>query len=341
MRIRLRGYLVIFFAFTFPTCAQPAAVTNSVATNNSSGPLVLTQTIALPNVEGGLNHMVVAAKIHKAFIPAPIQGTVEVVDLDSGKRVRSLTGEKPSSVRYSSEFNELYITRAREVLILDASSLQLLTNVDVHTGLNEIHYDGNKKLLYAGCINVGKSGIAVVDLATRTLKEKIDLPAKPMGFAIEWRAGRILANMPTLGQVGIIDLNQHKLIGTWTLSASANYAIALDEPIHRAFVGCRTPPCMLALDLADGRVVGKVPIDRDSDDLFFDPEHHFIYISCGGGHLEVVEQKDPDTYRLVQEIHTGERARTCFYSGVLKKLFVAVPAVGEHHAELQVYEVKK
>src|ERR1700687_6443311 len=83
----------------------------ALARGQEAGSLVLSQTIAMPNIQGGFNHMSVDAEHQRLFAAAPTNQTLEIVDLNSGKPARSLAGEKPAAARFAPEFNQLYVTR--------------------------------------------------------------------------------------------------------------------------------------------------------------------------------------------------------------------------------------
>src|SRR2546426_11820953 len=71
-------------------------------------PFRLVQTISLPNVKGGLDHMDVDVKRKRLFVAGLENGTLEVVDLQAGKWVRSIPGfEKPQGALYVPELNKL------------------------------------------------------------------------------------------------------------------------------------------------------------------------------------------------------------------------------------------
>jgi hypothetical protein len=83
---------------------------------------------------------------------------------------------------------------------------------------------------------------------------------------------------------------------------------------------------MLAmLDTATGRVVAGLAVCGDADDVFFDPKRRRLYISCGEGAVDVVQQDDKG-YRRLQRIQTSSGARTSLFVPELDRLFVAARA---------------
>jgi hypothetical protein len=338
------GFLFAAACLCLLTAAAQEAggVSAAVAeTNSASGPLVLSGIIRLPGVSGGLNHMSASARSGLIFVTATLNRTIEVVDFKAGKVVRTLSGDKPNATRFCSEFNLLYATRGQNLVVYDGGTLDAITNIDLQNGLNEIHHDNAAKRLYVGCLNTDKAGIAVLDLSNHAVLGKLALPAKPMGFAVESRGPRLFANMPTLGQVAVADREKREILETWQLKdCSANYPMALDEDDHRLFVGCRKPGRMVVLDTTTGETVAELEIEADADDIYIDYTHHLICVTCGGGYLEVIEQRDPNNYILRQRIRTGERARTSYFCASLNELFVAVPEMGNHSAQIQIYTVR-
>ena len=73
----------------------------SPAQAQETNPLVLTQTIAFPNVQGGFNHMSVHADRQRLFAAALTNQTLEIVDLKSGKPWRSLAARRRAGPRRS------------------------------------------------------------------------------------------------------------------------------------------------------------------------------------------------------------------------------------------------
>ena len=65
---------------------------------------------------------------------------------------------------------------------------------------------------------------------------------------------RIFVNVPSAAQVAVIDRESMKVVATWPVTgAASNYPMALDEPNHRLFIGCRRPAKVLVYDTATGK----------------------------------------------------------------------------------------
>ena len=63
-----------------------------------------------------------------------------------------------------------------------------------------------------------------------------------------------------------------------------------------------------------------------------------VYVSCGEGVIDVIEQRDPDHYELRERIQTRSGARTSLFPAELNQFYLAVPKRGDQEAEIRVYQ---
>lgn len=184
-----------------------------------------------------------------------------------------------------------------------------------------------------------KPGIAVISIPNGTLLGIIPLPAKPQGFAVELNGSRIFANVPSVKQIAVLDRKKRVPLQTWDLGQFlGNSPIALDEARHRLFVGARNPARLVVIDTDRGKVIAGVDINKDTDDLFYDPDHKRIYVSCGEGFVDVIEQRDADHYLSLAQISTVSGARTSTYSARLNSFFLGIPRRVDRPAEIRVFK---
>lgn len=305
-------------------------------------PLVLAQIVSVPGIQGGFNHMSVDAVRHRLFAAAPTNTTLEVIDLQAGKPLRSLQGEKPAAARYAPEFDQLYVPRGQHLVIYDGKTLEVIKRIDLQSSLDEMQYDPQAKQLYVGCMSAEKPGIAVISIPDVTLLGVIPLPAKPQGFAVELSGNRIFANVPSVKQIAVLNRKSRTALPHWDLQDFlGNSPIALDETHRRLLVGSRNPARLVVLDTDTGKAVTGVDINKDADDLVYDPDYRRIYVSCGEGFVDVIGQRDADHYLSLARFPTVSGARTSTYSARLKSLFVGVPQRGGEPAEIRIFKANE
>ncbi len=309
------------------------------ASGQQAPPLSLLHTITLPNVQGGFNHMSVDPGQQRLFAAAPTNGTIEIVDLKTGKALRSLEGEKPAAVRFAPEFNQLYATRGQSVYIYDGKTLDQIDKVNLESSLDEIQYDARAKQLYVGVMAADKTAIAILSLPDGKRLGEIKLPGKPQGFIVEQKGKRIFANIPALKQIAVLDRENRTLLEPWSLAGTqGNYPIDLDEERHRLFVGCRQPAQMVVFDTGTGKPVANIDISGDTDDLFYDSARKRVYVSSGDGSIDVIDQRDADHYQSLGRIPTVAGARTSALSVALNTFCLGVPRHGSKAAEIRVFQ---
>lgn len=278
----------------------------------------------------------------RLFAAAPTNKTLEIVDLRTGRPWRSLEGENPAAARYAPEFNQLYVPRGQSLYIYDGRTLDVIASIDLESNLDELQYNARAKRIYVGCMTPGKTGIAVIAIPEGKLLGRIPLPAKLQGIAVEQKGSRVFANTPSVKQIAVMDGEKRKLLNTWLLEdVEGNSPIGLDEAHHRLFVGTRHPAQLVVLDTTTGKAIAKIDMNSDADDLFYDPANKRIYVSCGEGFVDVIEQRDADHYKLIARVPTVVGARTSTFSAKLNAFYLGVPRRGDQPAELRVFKVEK
>ena len=304
-------------------------------------PLKLTQSIALPGVEGRIDHFAWDPTGQRLFVCALGNNTVEVLDLRKGGRIHSISGlGAPQGIAYIPEFNCLFVANDNGgvLKIYDGKSFEQLGELNFKDDADNIRYDGAAKKIYVG---FGSGGLAVVSAQDGKQIGSIKLSAHPEAFELEKNGRRIFVNVPNSRHVAVIDRDKGEVIARWqTDLAFGNFPMALDEANHRLFVGCRLPSKLVVLNTDSGNVVAKIDISGDPDEVFYDSEHHRIYTICGGGKINILDQMDPNTYAVSTKIDTTDGARTGLFVPERHALFVAIPHRGSEDAEIREYEIE-
>ena len=303
--------------------------------------LELKQTIPLSGVEGGVDHLALDAAGDRLFVCALGNNTVEILDLRKGQRIHSIAGlGAPQGIAYIPELDRLFIANDKGGIckIYDKKSFQTVGELEFKDDADNVRYDDSSKRLYLG---FGSGGIGIISAPESKTVASIKLSAHPEAFELEKQGKRIFVNVPNARQVAVIDRNKGEFVATWrTDLAFGNFPMALDETNHRLFVGCRLPSKLVVLDTESGKVVAKIEISGDSDDIFYDSKRHRIYAICGAGKIDIIEQADANTYKPFAKIDTADGARTGLFVPERDTLFVAVPQHGSQKAEIRAYGVE-
>lgn len=301
--------------------------------------LELVSTIPMPGVKGRIDHFSSDPKDHRIFIAALGNDTVEVLDTQRWQRGSIPGMSEPQGVFYVADSSRLFIANGRgnRVDIVDATSLAVLKRIEGMDDADNVRYEPGSRKVFVG---YGKGALRILDPASGESGGDIPLPGHPEAFQLEQAGNRVFVNVPSARSVVVVDREKRETLAKWeTPGVSENFPMALDEKGHRLFVGARSPAMLLVYDTGAGKVVARIPIGRDTDDLFFDAEHKRIYAICGEGRIDVIRQEAADRYVTEGSINTAPRARTGLFVPEEGKLYVAAPASLTSPARVLVYRV--
>jgi DNA-binding beta-propeller fold protein YncE len=291
----------------------------------------------LPGVEGRIDHLSADVAGGRLFIAALGNGTVEVLDIRKGERSSEIKGlSEPQGVFYSSRSGELYVASGGDgtLRIYDGTTLKLRQTLEFGSDADNIRGYSDKIV-----VGFGSGGLGFVDASGQNVA-RISLSSHPESFQIEESGPRIFVNVPKESGVVVVDRTKRAITAKWGLDWTlANYPMALDEDDKRLFVGCRLPARLVVLNTDSGQVVAKMPVAGDTDDVYFDPTHRFVYVIGGEGAVDVFRMSDPNHYEHTGRTNTASGARTGLLIPGLDSLFVAVPHRGSQAAKVLVYQI--
>ncbi len=302
--------------------------------------LQLNKTIVLLNVSGRIDHMDVNVKKKIVYAAALGNNTLEVVDLTNGKVIHSIHGlDEPQGVGYIPQTNEIFVANGGngDCYFYNAATFEKTATIHLSSDADDVRYDSSTQKVYVG---YGEGGIAVIDAKTHKQTGDVKLPAHPEGFQIDNTANVILVNIPDKNMIGVIDLIHLKLIDSWRRnSPSANFPIAIDAPNQTAFIGYRHPATLVVLDTKTGKEISSYDMVSDVDDLYFDKEKKRVYISGGGGYINIFQQGDKGKFSRITNMPTRSGARTSLLIPQLRLFVLAERAENGSPAQLLVYNI--
>jgi DNA-binding beta-propeller fold protein YncE len=296
------------------------------------------QVIPLPGVERRIDHMAVDPVGKRLFVSALGNGTLEVIDLKAGKRVRSVPGlEEPQGVAFFPGLHKIVVANAGgTVMAFEDPSFKLLATVPGLDDADNVRIDTALNQLYVG---YGDGGLAVIDPITMKRLGDVKLPGHPESFQLERAGPRVYVNVPDINEVLVVDRRKRTITARISLTGfEKNYPMSLDDVHHRLFVGVRAPARLVVLDTDSGQQLADVPCVGDSDDLFYDGEHDRLYVIGGEGFVDVFDVSARSRPIRLFHLSTAPGARTGLWSPELAQLFVAVPHRDRREAAVFVYQ---
>jgi hypothetical protein len=334
-------------------------VLSGSAAAQGSQVLSLKSRIALPNVKGRIDHFSVDVKGQRLFMAGVGNHTLEVIDLQSDKRVRTIPDlAEPQGVYYDTSTNRLYVACGLDGVthIYDGTTFQPLGTVKFPDDADNIRYDSRNKSVvvgYAGAKQLrkreeGTGGLGFIDSTTGKQTRTIVIDAHPESFRLEEKGTRLFVNVPDKQEIEVVEMERGTILARWPVSAKNNFPMSLDETHHRLFVGCWTPARLIVFDTDTGKEVASLELgEKDvvnpkivgiTDDLFYDSARSRIYVLNALGSIDVFQQKDPDHYDLIASVPTPPDTKTGLFVPDLGRLFVGVVQHGKDDAEIRVYQ---
>jgi len=308
----------------------------TVTAQTADAPLVLETKIPLGQVSGRIDHLAIDAKRQRLFVAELDNNSLGVVDLAAGKVLHTVAGlREPQGVAYVPFTDSVFVANAGDgsVHVLRGDDLAPIGRIELGEDADNVRVDTQRNRVLVG---YGNGALAVIDPATRTKAADIRLKGHPESFQIDETGTKVFVNVPDARDIEIADLASQANRSLPTQGAGSNFPMAIDGEAHRVLVAFRSPPTLMALSSQDGRVVAKIETCGDADDVFVDAKRHRVYVSCGEGVVDVLEQREAE-YRRLARVPTVSGARTSLFVPELDRLFVAVRSRSGEPAAIWVF----
>ncbi len=258
--------------------------------------------------EGGWDYMEADGAHHRLYLAH--NATVEVVDVDSGKKVGAITGfQSTHGIALDPEGQLGYISdgKGNAIVVFDRQTLEKLATIPAGTNPDGIAYEPVTKTVWA--FN-GRSGdVTVLNTVTRTVTATIKLPGKPE-FPVADGKGFVFDNIEDKSEIVKLDARTKQLVATYPVTGcDSPSGLAIDRQRRRLFSVCDNK--VMAITSADsGRVLATVPIGDGPDADRFDAAHDLAFSSNGQtGNMTIIDVRGAKP-KVIETLETQPGART-------------------------------
>jgi outer membrane protein assembly factor BamB len=363
------GSVVFLVALQAILGSNPDGPPASVKPDDKASTPELRRTIPLDNVRGAsdtsgisgrIDHMRYDPETQRLFVACVANGSLEVIDLETGIRVGSISGlSKPQGVGVAAGWAFVATGDDGKLHRFNTSTLAAGDSVAVGDDADNVRIGGDGKV-WVSFGGTGPGGMACFDAKSLALEKKMSLPKMPEGFQIHASNKLVFANMPdgkkSMGDGAVYGLNasngdilwERKLIGH-----ARNFPMTLDSANDRVFVASRNPARLICLSGRDGSILGETACPPESDDLFFDPPSGLVAVIGGGTR---VDDHDPGGAGASLDLFTIDgsgrptrlggsplppHSRTGTLAVDRRAIYVAVPGAKDRPAEVREYRLPK
>lgn len=253
---------------------------------------------------------------------------VHVVDMKSGKNVATITNVNGvHGIAIAPEFNKGFISNGPDsnVTVFNIKDFSVIEKVAV-TGKNPdaILYEPFSKTIITW--NGRTSNATVIDAKTDKVLQTIALPGKPEA-AVSDGKGKVFVNIEDKSEVCMISVKSWKVEQTWSISPGEGPSgLALDNENHCLFSA--TDKLMVVLDAETGKVITTLPTGGRVDGAGFDPGLKRAYSSCGEGLLTVVQEENPNSFKVLANVPTQVGTRTISVSAKTHRIYLPTAEFG-------------
>ena len=144
----------------------------SLARAQSSEPLHLIATVALPQVKGRIDHMSIDAKGQRLFVAALGNNTLAVIDVKAAMLQHTISGlREPQGTFYVPGSNRLYVANRADgsLRIFDGANFQQIKTAEYGENADNVRYDARENRIWVGYGSgalgaLNEDGIKVADI---------------------------------------------------------------------------------------------------------------------------------------------------------------------------------
>ncbi len=318
---RVRIHLVVR-AISLGALALAGVVACGIA--NAQGPYKVQQRWLLGG-EGSWDYVTIDPGARHLYIAHLTR--VEVVDLNSGKRIGSVDGlAHCHGTVFTADGKVGFISDggSNNVVVFDPTTLKIEARIAVGTNPDGMVYERSTNTLWA--FNGGSNNVTVIDVGSRKILATVAMPGKPE-FPATDGAGTIFVNVEDNNSVARIDAKKRNITAVWKLTGCESPSgLALDSNGHRLFSVCDGKK-MAVTDALTGRSLGNPSIGEGADAAAYDRVHNVAFASNEDGTLTVIDAST-SSYPRVQTLQTMKGARTMAFDPSTGRLYTVSAKLG-------------
>ena len=309
----------------------------------------LIHSVDLPGYTGDFDHFAVDYDRNRLLLAAEDHGTLEVFDLKTSNRLRSVGGfGNPHSILVRHGVPTDFITDSTKLgpTIRNADTYAKIKSVPLTAGSDTAMYDHATNILYIVTggkdVDMKTANLDAVNPDTGAKLASVTFPDNHVE-AMDFVDGdpRIFINLTQTNKLDVVDRRNMKIVASWPVPpAQQNAMVAFDPAQHRLYVVCRSPGMVVVMNSDTGAVIDTQPAPLRADQVQYDHTTHRLYVPGGEGYLSIYDTADPNHLKLVEKVTTAPGAKTGILLPAQHRLFLAVsPGDSKAMAKVLTYEV--
>jgi YVTN family beta-propeller protein len=294
-------YLIINLLLT---CLLILSIDKSTAQGTSGYSVTKTFHIAS---SGGWDYIAVGPGNNRLYVSHGTQ--VNILDEKTGDSVGVIPGTTGvHGIAFAASLKKGYTSNGRlnNVTVFDLNTNQIITQIATGQNPDAVMYDNfSKKIITC---NGRSKDLSVIDPSTDKVVATIAVGGKPE-TAVGDEAGKIYVNIEDKNEIDVVNITTGKVEASWSIApGDGPTGLAIDIKTKRLFAGC--DKLLVVVDATNGKIVGKLPIADGCDGVAFDNNLKYVFASCGEGKLSIIQEVNPDAFKVIDNVETKRSART-------------------------------
>jgi len=247
--------------------------------------------------QGGFDHAAVHAGDRKLYVAHTANDAVDVIDLEAGRYLRSLTGLKGVAGALVSESDDRVFTSNRgenTASMFSARSDEGSPKIAVGARPNGLAYDPARELLL--CANVGDPSVStpasftVVDVASWSVIATVPATGRTRWAIHDPVTGNFFANIADPHEILVIDARSPNSVSQQiAVPARGPHGLELDPVKRRLYCAC-DEGALVSIDPDTGGVQGTLELSGAPDVVFLNRDRTRLYVAIGDpGIIDVID----------------------------------------------------
>jgi YVTN family beta-propeller protein len=216
--------------------------------------------------------------------------------------------------------------KAGTAIAFGLASLKPMKQIKAAPDSDAIIYEPITRDIYV--VNGDSGSITVIDPKSDTAIATINVGAGLEAGVADGK-GKLFINGVEKHEIIEIDARTNRIVAHWPMPACQRpHGLAIDPSARRLFATCANKT-LVVVDADGGANIAAVPIGGFSDGAAFDPARKLIFSSNGDGTLSVIQEKNAQTFDLINTIKTVPGAKTMAIDPDSGRLFLAAADVAK------------
>lgn len=281
----------------------------------------LLNKIALPSGDGKWDYM----NIDHDNLYVSHGDRIHIVNLKTNQQIGEIDSLKGvHGIAIVNSLHKGYISNGTNnaITIFDTKTFKVIsTRMIEGKKADAILYDKFSQRVFV--FNNGSGNAIAIDVNTDKIIGKIEMGGAPE-FATTNDKGSIFNNNEDTHEVIEFDSKTLTIKNRFSLMPNeVPTGLAFDTKNNRLFSVCRKSKTLVVLDATSGKIISTLPIGAGVDGVIYDKELHLILTSNGEGNVTIIEQKEANSYAVIQTLTTTKGQKTIVFNNKTHHIFLS------------------